>query len=95
MNYNFSCIRFACLGLNFIQWNNYSTVVYTVSYLLKARTVEAEKQPLQVMARTHAAEERVTYAVTSRNNRRGVTSGVLCGSAPRSLLRNYAVNTFL
>jgi hypothetical protein len=40
------------------------------------------------MARTHAAEESVMYAVTSRNNRRGVArgvlgSGVFCGSAPR------------
>jgi hypothetical protein len=35
------------------------------------------------MARTHAAGERIMYAVTSRNNRRGVASGVLCGSAPR------------
>jgi hypothetical protein len=44
------------------------------------------------MARTHAVEERVTYAVTSRCNRRGVASDVLCGSAPRSLLRSCAVN---
>jgi hypothetical protein len=36
------------------------------------------------MARTHATEERVTYAVTSGNNRRGVASGVLCGQ-----LRSY------
>jgi hypothetical protein len=33
------------------------------------------------MARAHAAEERVTHSVTSRNNRRGVANGVLCGSA--------------
>jgi hypothetical protein len=33
------------------------------------------------MARTHAAEERVAYTVTSRNNRSNVASGVLCGSA--------------
>jgi hypothetical protein len=31
------------------------------------------------MTRTNAAEERVTYAVTSRNNRIGAASGVLCG----------------
>jgi hypothetical protein len=42
------------------------------------------------MARIHAVQERVTYAVTSRNNKRGATSGVLCGSASRSLLRNCA-----
>jgi hypothetical protein len=35
------------------------------------------------MARTHAAEGRITYAVTSRNNRGDVSSGVLCVSAPR------------
>jgi hypothetical protein len=29
------------------------------------------------MARTHRAEERVTYAVSSYNNRRGVARGVL------------------
>jgi hypothetical protein len=69
--------------------------LYNVACLLKARTVEAEKQPLLGNARKHAAEERVKYAVTSRNNRRGVTSGVLCGSAPRALLRNCAVNTSL
>jgi hypothetical protein len=33
------------------------------------------------MARTHAAEERVTYTVTSRSNTRNVASGVLCGRA--------------
>jgi hypothetical protein len=37
----------------------------------------------KVMAGTHAAEECVTYVVTSRNDRRGVASGVLCGSASR------------
>jgi hypothetical protein len=47
------------------------------------------------MARTHAAEERVMYVVTSRNNRRCVANGVLCGSAPRSLLSSDAVNTSL
>jgi hypothetical protein len=31
------------------------------------------------MARTNAAEERVTYAVTSRNNRTGVARGVVYG----------------
>jgi queuine/archaeosine tRNA-ribosyltransferase len=31
------------------------------------------------MACTHATEECVTYAVTSRNNRSGVASGDLCG----------------
>jgi hypothetical protein len=61
----------------------------TMVYLLKARTVEAEKQPLIGNVRTHAAEERVT----SRNNRRGVASGVLCGRAPPALLCNGAVNT--
>jgi hypothetical protein len=45
------------------------------------------------MARTHAAEEHITYAVMSCNNRRGVSSGFLCVSAPPSLLRNCAVNT--
>jgi hypothetical protein len=30
------------------------------------------------MTRTHAAEERVTYAVTSGNKRRGAASRVLC-----------------
>jgi hypothetical protein len=34
-----------------------------VAYLLKAKTVEADKNRCYVMARTHAAEERVTYAV--------------------------------
>jgi hypothetical protein len=37
------------------------------------------------MACTHVAQERVPYAVTSRNNRRGV----LCEFVQRSLLRNY------
>jgi hypothetical protein len=41
---------------------------------------------------SHAAEERFTYAVTSRNNRRGVVSDVLYGSVPCSFLRNCAVN---
>jgi hypothetical protein len=43
------------------------------------------------MARTHAAEERVTYSVT-RNSRSGVASGVHCGSVLLSLLRSCAVN---
>jgi hypothetical protein len=43
------------------------------------------------MARTHAAEEHITFAVTSRNNRRGVASGVLCGSAPRLFDSTYRV----
>jgi hypothetical protein len=38
------------------------------------------------MARTHAAEERDTYAVTSRNARSRVARGVLCESAPGALL---------
>jgi hypothetical protein len=56
-----------------------------VAYFLKARN-----RHCWVMARTHAAEERVTYAVTSCNNRRSVASSVLCGSAPSSLLCNCA-----
>jgi hypothetical protein len=44
------------------------------------------------MVRTYAAEERVTYAVTSHNNTRSVPSGVLYEFEPRSLLRNSAVN---
>jgi hypothetical protein len=32
---------------------------------------------------THTAEEHVMYAVTSRNNRRDIASGVLCGSTLR------------
>jgi hypothetical protein len=47
------------------------------------------------MARTQAAEKRVTYPVMSRNNRRRVAIGVLCRSGPRSLLRNCAVNIYL
>jgi hypothetical protein len=68
-------------------------VVNIVAYLFNERIVEAEKQPL--LARTYTAEERVTYAVTSRNNRRGVASGAFCGSAPRSLPRNCLVNISL
>jgi hypothetical protein len=37
------------------------------------------------MTPTHAAEKCVTYAVTSRNNRKGVASGVLCGSSLKGL----------
>jgi hypothetical protein len=66
-----------------------------VAYLLKTKTVEAEKQPLLGMAHIYTAEEYDTYAVTSRNNRKGVASGVFSGFAPRLLLRNYAVNTSL
>jgi hypothetical protein len=44
------------------------------------------------MARKYVAEEYVTYAVTSRTNRKGFANGVLRGSAPRSLLGNSAVN---
>jgi hypothetical protein len=39
------------------------------------------------MARTHAKEEHVTSAVTSRDSRRDVASGVLCESAPRLSVR--------
>jgi hypothetical protein len=54
---------------------------------------------LYVKARTLAAEERVNYTATSYNNRRGVASGVFCGSAPRlydstdgvKRLQNYLV----
>jgi hypothetical protein len=35
------------------------------------------------MARTHAAEGHVMYAVTSCNSRRDAASGVLCESAQR------------
>jgi hypothetical protein len=45
------------------------------------------------MDRRYPAEERVTYAVTLSNNRRGAAKGVLCGSAPRSLLLCCALNT--
>jgi hypothetical protein len=62
----------------------YISNMYIVLYMLKARTAEAEKQPL-LIARTHAWEERVTYAVTSRNSRRGVARGVLCESASHFL----------
>jgi hypothetical protein len=37
------------------------------------------------MALKHAAEERITYAVTSSNNRKVVASGVLCGSVLKGL----------
>jgi hypothetical protein len=63
-----------------------------MAYLFKARTVEAENSRCLVMTHT---EERVTYAVTSRNNSRSVASGVFCESAPRLLLLKYVVNTFL
>jgi hypothetical protein len=63
-----------------------------VPYFLKARKCGAEKQTFLDNGRTHAAEERASYAVTSHNNRRGAASGVLCRSAPRSLLRNCAVS---
>jgi hypothetical protein len=69
-----------------------------VSYLLKARTVASEKQLLLGNAHTQQHMRchdtwRVQpllqsdwvniYAATSRNNRRGVANGVLCGFAPR------------
>jgi hypothetical protein len=37
-----------------------------VVYLLKTRAVEAHNSRCYVMARIHAAKERVRYAVTSR-----------------------------
>jgi hypothetical protein len=68
-----------------------------MAYLLKARTVEAEKQPLlgnagttnravtirDAYSRFYIALAAYACAVTSRNNSRGVASGVLCGSDPR------------
>jgi hypothetical protein len=66
-----------------------------MEYLLTARTVEAEKQPLLDNDPYTRSRELFTYAVTSRNNRRGVASGGLCESALRLLLSNCAVNTFL
>jgi hypothetical protein len=45
------------------------------------------------MAHTHAADEHVMYAVTSRSNRRGVANGVLSASTLRSLLRNCMVKS--
>jgi hypothetical protein len=65
-----------------------------VVYLLKARTVEAEKQ-LLLGNGLYTAEERVMYALNSHNSRRGVASDVLCGSVPQSLLCNCAVNISL
>jgi hypothetical protein len=51
------------------------------------------------MARTHAAEERVTYAATSRNNRRAVISVVRsarvatqrCGEHVSASVNRYAI----
>jgi hypothetical protein len=51
--------------------------IHIVAYLLKARAVEIEKQPLLW------SDWVSTYAVTSRNNRGGVASCVFCGSALR------------
>jgi hypothetical protein len=71
---------------------------YTVVYLLKARTVEPEKQPL--LGNAHKQQQRrchdtwhiqlllwsdwiSTYVVRLCNNRRGVASDILCGPTPR------------
>jgi hypothetical protein len=37
------------------------------------------------MTLIHAAEESVTYSMTSSNDRKGVASGVICGSALKGL----------
>jgi hypothetical protein len=65
-----------------------------VAFLFKARNVEPEKQPLLSNARINSrgvvtvrdaysccyvAPAAYACAVTSRSNRRGVASGVLCG----------------
>jgi hypothetical protein len=65
-----------------------------VAYLLKARTVEAEKQPLlgNNSYKRSRGKRHVRYDVTQQ--KRGVAGGVLCRSAP-GLLRNSAVNTSL
>jgi hypothetical protein len=64
-----------------------------VAYLLKARTVEAGKQPLLgmpvrnsrggVMIRDAYSRATYTCTVTLRNSRRGDAGSVLCGSVPR------------
>jgi hypothetical protein len=60
-----------------MKYFTYVVMEHNVAHLLNARTVEAEKQPL-------LWNDWVTiYAVTSRNNRRGVASGALYRSAPR------------
>jgi hypothetical protein len=68
---------------------------HNMAYLLIQELWRQRNSRCYVMARTHAAEERLTYAVTLRNSRRGVASGVLYGSAPRSLLRSCTVSTSL
>jgi hypothetical protein len=79
-------------------------LVYIVTYLLKGRTVEAEKQPLLGNARTQQYEmwplttvameqlsKHIPAEVKARNKRRSM----FLLSATRLLLRNGAVNTFL
>jgi hypothetical protein len=61
-----------------------------VAYLFKARSLEAEKQ---ILLGTHTADKHVMYTVMSRNNRRGVASGIRCASMLRSWLHNCVVNT--
>jgi hypothetical protein len=84
-----------CFIRNYIQGRKLlrPTEFDILAYLLKARTVEAKQQPFASNGPTHATDERVTYAVTSRNSRRGIVSGFLYGSAQRSLLHRCAVNT--
>jgi hypothetical protein len=66
-----------------------SLYIYIVAYLLKARTVGTEKQPLlgngrtQQYSRCYVAPASYACKVTSRNTRRGAASDILCGSAPR------------
>jgi hypothetical protein len=72
--------------LNTDDIHKYSIVyllLYILAYLLRARTVEQRISLCYVTACTYAAEESVMHAVTSRSNRGGVTSGVLCGYVPR------------
>jgi hypothetical protein len=58
-------------------FNDYWTRCLNIAaYLLKARTVEVDKQPLLGNG-PYAAEGSVTYAVTSSNNRRNIASDVL------------------
>jgi hypothetical protein len=60
------------------------TAIQVTMLLLWYRLSNVACRPVaMVMASTHVAEERVTYAVMSHNNRRAVASGDLCGSTSR------------
>jgi hypothetical protein len=91
-------LRHECFLANNFQliiYLSYYQTVYTVAYLLKARTVEAEKQPLTGNGPYTRSKGTRHVRCDVTVNRRSDASGVFCGFAPRSLLRNCAPNTFL